>query len=383
MKILHIDTRPDWRGGQMQILLTMRGLRAHGHESQLLARGDSPLAERASAEGFLVHANSSHFLRLRAALRLRQILGRQSFDVVHAHDPHALSAAWLARAHHHAALVASRRVALPLSRCPLGLARYRAARRIFAVSQFVAQTVIRSGISPASVAVVYDGVEVPEPSTPVQRRVARERWKVSENEFLLGCVGYFLPGKGQDILLRAFVRVRGTHQKCRLLFVGDGPARATLEALAREMGVGEFVVFAGFVADIDAVYRALDVFVFPAQGEALGTSLLLAMAHGLPVVAAASGGVPEIIEDGKNGILVPGPQVTNLADAVHREMQLSPQESESQVSGYADAMRKLLDHREAAARIAPSARETVERRFSADLLAERTAEEYRKLLSPA
>jgi glycosyltransferase involved in cell wall biosynthesis len=72
----------------------------------------------------------------------------------------------------------------------------------------------------------------------------------------------------------------------------------------RELGVTDAVIFAGFVEDIAQVYRALDVFVYPSLAEPLGTSLLAAMGWGLPVVAVASGGVPEYVEDGVSGLLV-------------------------------------------------------------------------------
>ncbi|MGH9731347.1 MAG: glycosyltransferase family 4 protein, partial [Candidatus Acidiferrales bacterium] len=94
MRILHLDTRPDWRGGQLQILLTLHGLRERGHEAQLMARRDSPLARRAAADGFSVHLFPPRFLRLQAALCLREILDQQTFDILHAHDPHALTATW-------------------------------------------------------------------------------------------------------------------------------------------------------------------------------------------------------------------------------------------------------------------------------------------------
>src|SRR5215472_471649 len=195
MKILHLDTRPDWRGGQHQILLTMRGLHHLGHDAQLLTRANSLLAQRAVAEKFSVHRFSSRSPRLQVLLCLKEILHQQKFDIIHAHDPHALTAAWLARAHRRVALVVSRRVAYPLSRSWLGLARYRTAHRIIAVSKFVAASIVESGISSARVAIVYDGVEIPPPFTPEERIAARRSWNISESAPLIGCIGYLLPEK--------------------------------------------------------------------------------------------------------------------------------------------------------------------------------------------
>jgi len=359
MRILHLDTRPDWRGGQLQILLTLRGLRERGHDAQLMARRDSPLAHRAAAESFSVHLFPPRFLRLQAALCLREILDQQVFDVLHAHDPHGLTAAWLIRANRRSRLVVARRVAYPLSRAPLSLARYHAACRIIAVSQFVADSVIASGIDSSRIAVVYDGVEIPPLTTIEERRVARARWKISDDDLLLGCVGYLLPEKGQETLLCALPQIRAQFPNCRVILAGDGPCRVKLQTLARELGIVDVVIFAGFVEDVQAVYRALDLFVFPSLAEPLGSSLLAAMAHGLPVIAAASGGVPEIIENGRNGILV----------------------SVSDAQELAAAIRRTLNDRAAAARLGQAARETVERRFSAQLLAENTLQQYQTILS--
>jgi len=298
---------------------------------------------------------------LQAALCLREILDQQAFDILHAHDPHGLTAAWLTRAHRRSRLVVARRVAYPLSHAPLSLARYRAAHRIIAVSQFVADSVIASGIDSSRVVVVYDGVEIPPSTTTEMRRLARARWAVTDHDLLIGCVGYLLPEKGQETLLRALPQIRAQFPNCRIIFAGDGPCRVKLQTLARELGIIDAVIFAGFVEDVEAVYRALDLFVFPSLAEPLGSSLLAAMAHGLPVIAVASGGVPEIIENGRNGILVDSPDALKFAASVCQ----------------------MLNDRDAAARMAKAARETVERRFSAQLLAENTLRQYQAILSSA
>jgi len=308
-----------------------------------------------------VHTFSPRFPRFQSLLCLKEILHQQNFDLVHAHDPHALTAAWLARAHHRAILVASRRVAYPLSRFWPGLARYRAAHRIMAVSKFVAASVISSGVDSERVVVVYDGVELPPPFTSEERAAARRSLKISDSAPLIGCVGYLLPEKGQELLLHAIKEVVSQFPDCKLLLAGDGPMRSQLEALAKTLSLENNVIFAGFIADTESVYRALDVFVFPSLAEPLGSSLLAAMAHSLPVVAIASGGVPEIIDSGRNGILADAPDPAQLARAIC----------------------ELLRNSEMASRLGASARETISNRFNASLLAENTLHEYKRALAVA
>jgi L-malate glycosyltransferase len=355
---LHIDTRPDWRGGQSQVLLTLRGLRARGHHVELLALGGGALERRARGEGFCVHSIPPNSARLGGTRILRKQLAAGRFQIVHAHDPHGLTVAWLARTHRRAVLVAQRRVANPLSRSRIGLARYQAAHMILAISHFVAQNVIDSGIESARVEINYEGVEIPPTVTQKARRAARHRFGISDEEILLGCVGYLLPEKGQETVVRAFPTIRDRFPHCRLFLAGDGPCRTRLQSLARKLGVADRVIFAGFVENIDAVYEALDMFLFPSLAEPLGTSLLAAMAHGLPVVAVSSGGVPEIINSNRSGILLP----------------------ESDPARFADAILHLLNNRDEAEKLGSAARATIQRRFSADQMVEGTLEKYRKLL---
>lgn len=365
MKILHVDSRPDWRGGQHQILLLMRGLRARGHVAELMAREDSPLALRAASDGFHVHRVSQKFTRAASASRLRTLLGGASPDIVHAHDPHALTAAWLAGAHRRTRLAAARRVAYPLTPGRIALARYRGAHLIVAVSRFVAEGVLAAGIPAQRVAVVYDGVEMPPLGAAIGeehlRRAARQRFGFAPEEIVLGCVGYLLPEKNQETLVRALTLIRSEFPRVRLLLAGDGPCRAALERTARELGMRDAVVFAGFVEQIDQAYRAMDIFLFPSLEEPLGSSLLAAMSFARPAIAGASGGVPEVLENERNGILL----------------------AETSAEAFSAATRRLLADEALAGRLGAAARDTIAARFTAGRMVEETLAAYSRVFEAA
>lgn len=297
-------------------------------------------------------------MRLDALLCLREMLDQQQFEIIHAHDPHALTAAWLARAHQGSALVVSRRVAYPLGQAWPALARYRAAHRIIAVSRFVAKSVIASGIDAGRVGIVHDGVEIPTAISAESRAAARRRWRIPDNAILLGCVGYLLPEKGQELLIRAMPLVLTEFPNCKLLLAGDGPLRPRLESLVVDLELQNAVIFAGFVENIDSVYRAFDAFVFPSLAEPLGSSLLAAMAYGLPAVAIESGGVPEIIENERDGALVSIPNESELARLI------------CDLLGDPQKMRLL----------GKAARQKIARDFTAGQLAGNTLHEYEKAL---
>ena len=184
-------------------------------------------------------------------------------------------------------------------------------------------------------------------------------WNPGPEAPLLGCVGYLLPEKGQEALIRAMPILRKRRPGCRLLLAGDGPCRSDLERLAAGLDVTEAVCFAGHVEDVTQVYRALDLFLLPSLAEPLGSALLAAMAHGLPSVAVARGAVPEIIEDGRNGLLVSSPDPAGIASAALR----------------------LLDDPPLAARLGEASRRTIEERFSANRMIEGTLALYRRIKS--
>jgi glycosyltransferase involved in cell wall biosynthesis len=359
LNTLHVDLGKQWRGGQNQALLLMRGLRARGHGAELIGVHGSPLAERCSAAGIPVHAVDRPGARFHAASQLRELLSREpSFAIVHCHDAHGLTAAWGARAHKHAAVVASRRVAYPLSQNRLALMRYRCARRIVAVSRFVAQSVLASGLPPESVEVIHDGVEVPPLPSPDDRLRARYLWNLRKPDApLLGCVGYLLPEKNQALLIELLPKLRERYPDCRILLAGDGPCRADLESLAQQAAVAGSVQFAGVVDDVAQAYAALDIFVFPSFAEPLGSSLLSAMGYGVPCVAVAAGAVPEIIQSEENGLLIANPDPQAFAAAVLR----------------------LLDDPALAGRLGAAGRKTVELQFNADRMVQQTLDLYGRI----
>src|ERR1700685_1031281 len=113
----------------------------------------TPLAERARAAGIVVHAQPARLWPLAGPRTIRRVVAATGFEIVHAHDPHGLTAAWVGRVFHTAALIAHRRIAAPLHGSPVALARYRAARRLIAVSRLGAEKLIGSGMEAGGVGV--------------------------------------------------------------------------------------------------------------------------------------------------------------------------------------------------------------------------------------
>lgn len=354
---LLIDLDREWRGGQNQFLLLLKGLYERGHAAELLTAKGSSLGHRASKLGFCVHYTSRDGLRLPAAQKIRSLMSDGRFDVVHVNESHALTAAWLSRAHHRAPLLISRRVGFPLGTSYFSRARFAAATRIIANSNWVADQLTASGVTRERVTVIYEGVEIPGPATAEIRQAARNRRGIGEKERLLGCAGVLLPDKGQEWVIRALAQLRGEFPGCKLLLAGEGPYREQLQRLTAELKLQDAVIFAGFVRDVENVYRALDVFVFPALFEGLGTSLLAAMAHGVPSVTYFGCALGEIVENGKSGL------------------QVEPKNPDA----LAGAIRSILVDNDFAGKMGAAGRERIQKVFSAERMVEETVRLYREV----
>jgi glycosyltransferase involved in cell wall biosynthesis len=183
------------------------------------------------------------------------------------------------------------------------------------------------------------------------------RWGIADQDRLLGCAGVLLDDKGQEWVIRALSRLREDFPKLKLLLAGEGPDRERLQKLAADLKVLDAVIFAGFVKDVESFYRAIDLFVFPALFEGLGTSLLAAMAHGVPSVTYFGCALGEIVEDGKSGL------------------QVDPRNAEA----LADALRKILRDDNLAAQLGKAGRCRIESIFAADRMVEETLRLYREV----
>ena len=308
LRVLHIDSGREWRGGQRQVLLLARGLRDRGHEPLVVASPESPLIRRLHASGLAASA-----VRMRgnwdvtAVRRARALVRTWSADVVHAHD---------ARAHVIAlgALVGLPAVPLVVTRrvpfVPSGGVKYgRRVSHYIAISRAVAEALVAAGVDAARIDVVYSGVPTPEVARPRDWR-AECGWPA--DSVLCGVVGAMTAEKGLDALIEVAGRLPpAARARTRLLLLGGhggGHGR-----------VGDVECYrAGFVDEIHAAMAGLDVLWHPSSAEGLGTAVIDAMALGVPPVAFAVGGLPELIRRERDGILVPPGDTEAFAAAAGR-----------------------------------------------------------------
>ncbi|MEW6577858.1 MAG: glycosyltransferase family 4 protein [Chloroflexota bacterium] len=370
MRVIHLSKMTGAAGSEAHLLALLPGLRARGVDARLwvLVEPDNPLDEYiARAEALGVPAERLTIRRdLDPALlrRLVRHLRRERPDILHTHLIHAdlygVIAARLARVPR---VISSRhnddrfRTRLPVRL--LNRALWRGTDAGIAISDAIRAFSLRVEGAPAERlhTVPYGLDPATIPARPDARAALRAALGLPAEALLVGSVCRLIEQKGLLYGLRGFAAAAGQVPGAHYVIAGDGPLRATLEAEARALGVGERVHFLGWRDDAHAVFAALDVFLAPSLWEGFGLVFLEAMAHRLPVISTTVSAIPEIVVDGETGWLVP----PRDADAV------------------AGALRAALTDAQARQARGANGRARLEAQFTVEAMVERTLAVYRGL----
>ena len=319
---LHIDTARTWRGGQNQVLLTVNGLREIGQRAALVAHPDGELRKRA-AEGLeLVPLAPKSEMDLTAAWRLNRVIKRLKPDVIHAHDAHGVAMAGLALSLGAAAakngeppLVASRRVDFHLRSNSFSRWKHRQVDCFIAASEAIRQMLIADGVPADRTVTVHEGIDV-EHVLAAPLVDVHQAFFLPHGAPVVGNIAALVPHKGQRHLIEAAHIVVRKLPDVRFVILGEGELREALERLIKEYRLEKHVLLPGFRTDVLGCLKSFDLFVMSSVTEGLGTSLLDAMACSRPIVATEAGGIPEVVENGVTGLLVPPRDHAAMADAI-------------------------------------------------------------------
>ena len=228
---------------------------------------------------------------------------------------------------------------------------------IIAVSHELRDYMIQSRFPRERVRVIHNGIEPASAASPLDRRKARMLLGLDERGFVVTTVARLDPVKDLVTLLDAFAAVRKRVPGARLVIVGDGPERQRLDARAAQDDLAGSVQITGYRSDVRALLPAADVYASSSISEGVSITILEAMATGIPVVATAVGGTPEILSDGTGGILVPSRDPAQMAAAIASLAE---------------------DHRRRGA-LAAAARRRLETSFTLDRMVDDYARSYRGL----
>jgi glycosyltransferase involved in cell wall biosynthesis len=228
-----------------------------------------------------------------------------------------------------------------------------------AVSRFTRDALVRRfNVPEKKIRVIPNGIPM-DVYTTGGGKISRRDLGLPYDSFVLGAVGSLYPVKGHRYLIEAAARLAPSYPRLHVVIAGSGGEEERLRDLARDLGVAERVHLLGRRRDVPDLLKAFDVFVLPSESEAHPLSLCEAMATGLPSVASNVGGVPEVIQDGRSGLLVPPKDVDALARAV----------------------KDLIESRELRERLGTRARERVRQEYSTERMLERYSDLYEEVLA--
>jgi glycosyltransferase involved in cell wall biosynthesis len=322
LSIAGVDPELGFAGGETQVLGLTLALAAGGHRAELICDPAGRLWERAMDAGIKCHPiRIRNAIDLAAGVKLRAILKRERYDVVHFHTSRAHSMAPLARSF-GSTLIVTRRMDYRPNRVFAPYLFNRAVDGVVAISTGVADSLAASGVDRQRVTVVHSGVDCERfrPPTSQERADSRRALNISDTDFVISAVGALEQRKGHRYLIEAIgvLAARPASSKVKCFIVGQGSIHKVLQgeiAVSRSL---ERIKLLGRVDDPREILWASDVFAMPSLKEGLGVAALEAMASGLPVIASDVGGLREVVKDDSSGFVVPPANAGAIAAAIGR-----------------------------------------------------------------
>jgi len=350
MRILQINSERGWRGGERQTLLTALGLRERGHEVELLVRRGGVLEARARSEGLRTHTAKS-------AAEFGLWLARHgaAYDVLHVQTANVLAWALLAKPLHRQPVVFSRRTSFPI----VGFGGFSRLKWAYtdarvAISEAAAAAMRAMGLS---VQVIPSAVPVVAPN-PSRVREFLEREKLV-GQRLIGTAAALSPEKDPVTLIHAAAKVCARYPDVTFVHWGaEGAGSDAARQAIRELGLGARYRLLGFESGVEQLFAALNVFVMASRQEALGSSVLDAMAQEVPVVATQAGGLKELLADERGLLCAPG-----------------------DTTGLAGQIAQLLDDPERGSALAARALHEVRTRYGVDTMVQTYESLYRQVVA--
>lgn len=303
-RICHVNLAAGFRGGERQTELLVRELAARGWPQRLVVRRGSALIGRCRGlPGLEVAPVMPNPVNAALASRGTALL--------HAHEARAVYTGWLLKVSSGTPYVVTRRLH-HAERGSLARSRaYRASDCLVAISQSIAQSVA-CRYDGMAVRIVHDAHAGMRNGQAVSRKVLPEL----DGKIIVGHIGELdHDHKGQGTIIEAARAMSESEPGVHFVLVGEGRDEQRFRSAAAGL---DNVAFTGFVDNVEDYLAAFDLFVYPSLFEGLGSSLLDAMAFGLPIAASNVGGIPEVVEDGVNGLLIPPEDPGSLVAALRR-----------------------------------------------------------------
>jgi glycosyltransferase involved in cell wall biosynthesis len=358
MKVLHVEAGRHYYGGARQVAYIIEGLAQRGVSNVLACPPGAGIAAAVTGHASVVAMQMGGDADAGMAWRLARLMRAERPDIVHLHSRRGADL-WggIAARLTGTPCVLSRRVDNPEPRWLVAL-KYGLFDQVITISEGIRAVLMSEGLSPLKVSCVRSAVDATPYLAPVDAAAFRREFDLPASSRVIGVVAQLIPRKGHRYVIDAIDALRQSHPDVRVLFFGQGPLRAELEAEVTQRGLADLIRFAGFRTDLPRWLGGLDILAHPADMEGLGVSLLQASAAAVPIVASRAGGLPEAVADGESGLLI----------------------APCDVAGLIDTLRRLLDDAPLRHRLGAAGRARILAGFSVDAMVEGNLAIYRRVL---
>jgi glycosyltransferase involved in cell wall biosynthesis len=316
-KVLHIATALSWRGGEQQLAYLVQELKDEVDQIVLCSLG-SELAKFCNENGvdFVTQKKRGGF-DLAYGAKIKRMCKKLEIDLCHMHDAHAHTSAIIAAVlGNKTPLVLSRRVDFPIKKKWTSKFKYNhpAIKKILCVSEMIKKILSSDIQDKGKLHKVYSGIDLAKFKD--RNGQLRKELGISEDTPLVGNTSALADHKDYFTFLESCKKILEKSPKVKFVVMGDGPMKNEIHQYAEKLGLSQEVDFSGYRTDIPAVLADLDVFLITSKTEGLGTSILDAFACKVPVVATDAGGIRELVENEKTGLLCQVKNPDQIADSV-------------------------------------------------------------------
>ncbi|MBP7796571.1 MAG: glycosyltransferase family 4 protein [Elusimicrobiales bacterium] len=309
----HLDDSKNLRGGERQVLYLAEELKKLGVENYIVTRKNSPLYFK-SKEKTIKTLTLPYLFEwdiISAAMlayKIKSINKSKKKVIIHSHTGHTSSLAFLASFFIKAKIIVHRRVDFKIKTSFLSRIKYTKADYIISISEAIKKILIEYGIDKNKIIVI--------PSSFRLEKKELKKIVFKDKKIIIGSLIALVPHKDPLNLIRAAKIVIESNNNCFFVVGGEGPLKDESAKLIKDLGITDNFQLTGYVEDNASFLNSLDIFILPSREEGLGSVLIEAMNFGLPLVGTDAGGIPEIIENGYNGFVVPRENPQKLAEAI-------------------------------------------------------------------
>jgi glycosyltransferase involved in cell wall biosynthesis len=324
LKLLHISTADSWRGGEQQISYLAGELKINDFPQVVICPAASPLNKLCHQKNIPVISYKKRWaLDIYLALKIKKICRQQQFAILHTHDSHAHTAAFLSAIlfRNKTPIVVSRRVDFPISSSVFSTWKYnhKCIKKIVCVSEAIKNIAAPSIVNKNKLSVIYDGIDLSKFKKPTGK--LKNEYGLDPRTVLIGNVSALADHKDLFTFIDVAFELKKINPQLRFFIIGHGHEREKLAYHVKNKKLSEEVLFTGFRNDINEILPELNLFLMTSKTEGLGTTILDAFVAGVPVVATAAGGIPEIVKNNETGLLASVGDVKTLTVLVNQLLQ--------------------------------------------------------------